>query len=91
MVAPAGRVVLVDQEAPAVRLAQLRAQARKMAARPMPAADLAAGAEAVAAAVRRAQMAPRARELERGPAPGPVVLDPAAIRPMPPAKGLLPR
>ena len=53
-----------------------------MAGRPLPAVDSGADVEDVAAEAQQAPAAPRARELERRPAPGPVVLDPAAVSPM---------
>jgi hypothetical protein len=53
-----------------------------MAARPLLAVGLGADAEDAVAEAQQARAAPRARGLERGPAPGPVVLDPAAASAM---------
>jgi hypothetical protein len=101
-VAPAGRTAQEDRAEPVHRqlagqrhradqVARSRAQTRKMAAR-LRAVDLDEAAEDVAVAVQRAQLVQVARlERERGLAPGPVVLDPAAADRMSSVKGLLPR
>lgn len=104
-VAPAGRTAQEDraepvhrrqtagQRHPADQPAQSRAQARRTVARLLE-VDSDAAAEDVAVAAQRAQLVQVARlaqERERGPAPGPVVLDPAAADRMSSVKGLLPR
>jgi len=101
-VAPAGRTAQEDRAEPVHRqlagqrhradqAARSRAQARRTAA-PLLEVDSDAAAEDVAVAVQRAQLVQVARlERERGLAPGPVVLDPAAADRMSSVKGLLPR
>ena len=62
-----------------------------MAARPLLAVDLGADAEGAVAEAQQARAAPRARELERGRAPGPVVRDPVAASAMSSVKIMPPR
>jgi hypothetical protein len=62
-----------------------------MAARPLLAVDLGADAEGAVAEAQQARAAPRAQELERGRAPGPVVLDPVAASAMSSVKIMPPR
>ena len=102
--APAGRTAQEDRAEPVHRqlagqrhradqAARSRAQARRTAA-PLLEVDSDAAAEDVAVAAQRGQLVQVARlaqERERGLAPGPVVLDPAAADRMSSVKGLLPR
>ena len=80
-----------EPEVPAERdRARSRVQVSRMEERLL-ADSVADAADVVAVLAQPVRVALLARELERGPAPGPVVPDPAAVNPMSSVNGHLPR